>query len=378
MLVTETATSQLDDLLNRIGVKLQISPTAYGQAEDRYNAIGDWLRAKGSPLAQYDPEIYPQGSLRIGTTVKPKGRNEYDLDLVCEFQMDWHLFPNPVDLLDIVWDRLYDNKTYRPMIERMNRCIRVNYANQFHLDILPACPNPEAGLYCVVVPDCDADDWKDSNPKGYALWFEGEARQARAEFKRKNAEPLPEQQAFEELEPLKRAVQLMKRHRDVVFEKTPNLAPISIVLTTLAAQHYRGQASVNEALSGILDGIIVNIPTYERLYVLNPTNPREDLSERWDDYPERYDAFVNFVRSFRDRWDELNEQRGIQNVKVVLEKMFGETIAKEVITEHLKALDTIREGGGLGVRKGSGIIGSATSAASVPVQRNTFYGEEQE
>ncbi len=266
MLVTETAISQLDDLLNRIGVKLQISATAYGQAEDRYNAIGDWLRAKGSPLAQYDPEIYRQGSLRIGTTVKPKGRNEYDLDLVCEFQMDKELFPEPVKLLDIVWDRLYSNEMYRPMIERMNRCLRVNYANQFHLDILPACPNPEAGLHCVVVPDCDADDWKDSNPKGYALWFESEAQRARAEFKRKNAEPLPEQQAFEELEPLKRAVQLMKRHRDVVFEKTPKLAPISIVLTTLAAQHYQGQASVNEALRGILDGIIASIPSYGRLY----------------------------------------------------------------------------------------------------------------
>ncbi len=61
-----------------------------------------------------------------------------------------------------------------------------------------------------------------------------------------------------------------------------------------------------------------------------------------------------------------------------MEKMFGENIAKEVITEHMKSFDAVRESGGLGIKKGSGIIGSATSAASVPVQRNTFYGEEQE
>jgi hypothetical protein len=378
MLVTESAVSQLDDLLERIGVKLQISPTAHKQAKKRYKTIGAWLGAEGSPLAQYEPWIYSQGSLKIGTTVKPIGRNEYDLDLVCEFQMDWRLFPEPVKLLDIVWDRLYSNETYRPMIERMNRCIRINYANEFHMDILPACPKPEAGLHCVVVPDCDAEDWKDSNPKGYALWFEAKAKQALAEFKRKNAEPLPEQQTFEELEPLKRAVQLMKRHRDVVFEKTSKLAPISIVLTTLAADHYQGQSSVNEALRGILDGIMASIPKNERLYILNPTNPREDLSERWDDHPERYRAFVNFIRDFRNRWGKLNEQRGIQNIKVVLENMFGESIAKEVITEHIKAFDMARADGGLGVRKGSGIIGSATSAASIPVQRNTFYGEEEE
>ncbi|MGA9996880.1 MAG: nucleotidyltransferase, partial [Pyrinomonadaceae bacterium] len=189
MLVLESINQQLDDLLERIGEKLQLSPTRYQQAESRYHAVGDWLSAEDSTLATFDPVIYPQGSMKIGTTVRPRGRQAHDLDFVLELKADWRLFPRPVVLLDMVEHRLREHKIYREMIERKNRCMRIIYANEFHLDILPACPNPSAGLHCVLVPDCAAEGWKHSNPKGYALWFERTAETKRAEF-RKQIEPL--------------------------------------------------------------------------------------------------------------------------------------------------------------------------------------------
>jgi hypothetical protein len=371
----ETTNTMLDDLLDRIGRKLQLSETAHQQARDRYKTIADWLSADGSEVAQYAPHIYTQGSLRIGTTVKPRGRDEYDLDLVCEFRdLDWRLFPVPEKLLDLVENRLRENGTYRSMVERKNRCIRITYANQFHMDILAACPNPTAGLHCVVVPDCAAQCWKDSNPKGYALWFEHMAEEALVKLKR-NAEPLPSQTAYDDLVILKRAVQLIKRYRDIAYEKTPDLKPISIVLTTLAALNYNGQQSVNDAIRGILDGIIASIPAYGRLRVHNPTNKLEDLSERWEDEPELYRAFVSGIKEFRARWAELNQQRGIPNVKLVLEKMFGESVAKDVVGDYMKSLDASRKSGGLGVEKGSGII-SVGSSSTVSIRDNTFYGGE--
>jgi hypothetical protein len=374
MLVIETTNTMLDDLLDRVGRKLQISETAHQQARGRYKTITDWLRADGSKVAQYEPDIYTQGSLRIGTTVKPRSRDEYDLDLVCEFKnMDWRLFPVPEKLLDIVENRLRENGTYCSMITRKNRCIRITYSNQFHMDILPACPNPTAGLHCVVVPDCAAEDWKDSNPRGYALWFEKIAEEARAKFKR-NVEPLPAQDTYDDLATLKRAVQLIKRYRDIAYETTPNLKPISIVLTTLAAQHYDGQQSVYEAVRGILDGIIASIPAYGRLRVYNPTNRLEDLSERWEEETALYSAFVTGMKEFRARWAELNQQRGIPNVKVTLEKMFGERIAKDVVGDYMKALDASRRSGELGIEKGSGVITSAYSSGS-SIPRNTFDGD---
>jgi hypothetical protein len=380
MLLSASPTAYLDDLLDRVGLKLQLSPTAYDLAVERYRAIAEWLRAEGSPLAGYDFDIYAQGSLRIGTTVKLRGRQEFDLDFVCEFRVDPSVFPDPIKLLDMIEERLRAHGTYRHMVERKNRCIRVTYANEFYMDILPACPSPSVclyGEYCVVVPDCDADDWKPSNPKGYALWYEGRAREAIAEF-RKSVEPLPEQQAYEDLATLNRVVQLIKRQRDIFFENAPKgRAPISVVLTTLAARNYTGRKSVSEAMGLVLDGIVRMIPDVARgrLKVTNPTNPEEDFSERWDSDPEAYLAFVSWVRGFRVKWEELMQQRGIHNVKAALEKMFGERVAKEAVEEHVKAYEEPRQSGRLGVGRGTGMIVSASSSATA-IPRNTFYGGE--
>lgn len=168
MFFTESFNFQLDDLLERICVKLQITPTQHELAEERYNAIGSWLEVPGTPLAAAKPIIYSQGSLRIGTTVRPLAHEEYDLDLVCQLQIDLQRVKNPVVLLDAVEQRLKQHDTYKNMLERKNRCIRVKYANEFHLDILPACPDLTSGNGCVMVPDREAKEWKASNPKGYA------------------------------------------------------------------------------------------------------------------------------------------------------------------------------------------------------------------
>jgi hypothetical protein len=380
MVVSTAATTQIDDLLYRIGGKLQLSETAYGLAEERYRAIAALLQ-NSSRLAKYKPDIYPQGSLRIGTTVKLRGRREFDLDFVCEFQASAEMFPDPVLLLDIVEEILRSNGLYKDKIERKNRCIRIIYADEFYMDILPACPNPRPGPYgdtCVLVPDCNAQAWKHSNPKGFASWYETQARQAVVAF-RKAIEPLPEQQSYEDLTALNRVVQLVKRHRDIFFEGEPKHAPISIVLTTLAAQTYLGQTSVSEAMMRVLNGICALIPNevHGRMRVLNPTNTNEDLSERWDEQPEAYLAFVSWIRRFAKTWEGLLNAHGLQNVKAVLEGMFGERVAGVAVQEHIKAFEVRRQAGQLAVERGSGLIVPATVASSIAIPRNTFYGDER-
>jgi hypothetical protein len=376
MIITESIDQQLDDLLERVGVKLQLTATVYEQARERYITIGEWLNDEKSLLAPFKPKIYPQGSARIGTTVKPLAHREHDIDLVCELDVDWERFPQPVRLLEMVEQRLGEHKLYREMMERKNRCMRIVYANLFHLDILPACPNLPAGEHCVKVPDRKAGAWKDSNPRGYALWFETTARRRMAEF-RKHVEPVPAQVAAEDMQPLNRVVQLMKRHRDVRFENDCDIAPVSVALTTLAAEHYRGQQSVNDALMWVLNGIVSSVKALspgERLYVLNPTNPLEDFSERWGANPEAYRAFVEYVTDFRDQWAAVNELRGMHRISSTMERLFGETVAKEVVAEHVKAVEASRQIGGLAVKRGSGTITGAGAAGAVTIPRNNFYG----
>ena len=53
--------------------------------------------------------------------------------------------------------------------------------------------------------------------------------------------------------PLQRAVQVLKRHRDVMFHAAPGLAPISMIITNLAGHAYEGEHDLGEAILGIVE-----------------------------------------------------------------------------------------------------------------------------
>src|SRR5258708_26986162 len=96
--------TDLDTLLNLICEKLQLSETQHELAQGHYQAVNEWLFADG-PLAHLEPNIYPQGSFRLGTTVKPIGYGEYDLDFVCELK-DNPVQHQPIQILKIFETRL--------------------------------------------------------------------------------------------------------------------------------------------------------------------------------------------------------------------------------------------------------------------------------
>jgi len=377
VLLPNTAESQMDDLLSRVCEEIQLSPTRYQQAVDRYMTVCEWLEAEG-PVASFRPSLYPQGSMRIGTTNKPFGRDEYDLDFVCEFLVSPALFSSPMELLKLLESRLLQHKIYAAILERKNRCIRLNYANEFHMDILPACSDSSSGIGCVVVPDRESRWWKHSNPKGYATWFDQCCQLAvhvmmaeRARIMAK-AEPVPEQEIAAEKAILKRVVQLLKRWRDLYYAKHCELAPISMVLTTLAASCYRGQRSTSRAISDILAQMVAMAEAAKpRIYVLNPANPKEDLSERWED-PEQYAAFVSGIRELQRDWTRAMALVGMQHVSKALEKLFGDPV-KAALAKQANRLQELRGQSALRVTP-AGII-TAAPAISVPMRRNTFHGK---
>lgn len=380
MFITDSVDTQLDDLLARICEELQLPASMRRQAEERYHSIGDWLSEPGTRLASASPKIYPQGSLSIGTTVKPLAREEFDLDLVCELQLDPRRILNPLELLAAVEARLKERGIYDGMLEMKNRCVRVNYANEFHMDILPAAPDSGAPAGSLVVPDREAKAWKASNPKGYAAWFNGRAalvKLAREAFA-KHVEPLPQPQSTGEMESLRLVVQLLKRWRDVAYKSKPEHAPISIVLTTLAGHSYEGEASVNRAISGVLDKIVyaIDLAAPRRLVVRNPTNAQEDFSERWDDDLAAYTAFTAGIKDLQTRWKKLQASRGMAPITKELEALFGDKITKSAMLKQADAISKARSGGVLRVLGATGgLTGSlATPARSIAVPKNTFYG----
>ena len=66
--------------------ELDVSDSKYEKATQRYNSIADYI--KNSELSSYRPDIYLQGSFKLGTAIKPLTEDGvYDIDIVCNLQV---------------------------------------------------------------------------------------------------------------------------------------------------------------------------------------------------------------------------------------------------------------------------------------------------
>ena len=371
--ISRSANAQIDELLEEICVALQITDTLYDQAKERYKTVGKWLSAEGSFLASLQPNIYPQGSARLGTTVKPRHQEEHDVDLICHMEIPPNLYPEPGTVLNLVEARLNQSGHYKGKVEPYKRCVRINYANEFHLDITPARRDPSRSGSCILVPDRKIKQWKPSNPIGYAEWFERQTdREKRAMADRKIA-PFPAQEPAKRKGSLRRAVQLLKRHRDIVFDGSDD-APRSIALTTLAGHHYEGQDLTTDALMGILDNVADYIErTPGAIEIPNPSNNAEKLCESWQNDPEAYDAFVEFIRQFRRRFRSIIGTTGLDRIADRLNDLFGEKVTRKAVASLTERVNQARAENQ--IHYGGTLVGiSASTPSTRPVPPNTFYG----
>ena len=371
--LSETFFAALDDLLMQICEELQVSPTRYDLAVDRYGSLNSLLESSGSPFRYFRPEIYPQGSVALGTTVKPVN-GPHDLDFVLELSS---YLRGPMQLITELYEFLHSHGKYGPMTTRKNRCVRIEYADEFYMDVLPACRNAAAVGTCIKIPDCALRGWCDSNPRGYISWFKEQSGKRFVDRLLEKAAPIPDQQAVSEKNTLQLVVQLSKRWRDRYYaDADPELAPISIVLTTLAADTYRGEQSISKAIASMLNDTAKLIDVSRRagenhLHLCNPSNVAEDLTERWDSNPTAYDAFERGIRDFQRRWTRMIA-RGT-NVHAELEALFGETVGT-VLKKRAQKVQELRRDRNVGVTA-SGLIMSSAGAA-VTARPNTFYGAE--
>jgi hypothetical protein len=198
-------------------------------------------------------------------------------------------------------------------IEEMNRCWRLHYSDEvaFHLDTLPCVAEEEDVIAAIMgfgVPrelakravaitdkrhpyyTLVSSNWLSSNPRGFARWFEERTRSYALPRLRRLVESrlyskVEDVPAFEWKTPLQRSIQLLKRHRDVMFQKNPELAPISMILTNLATHSYNGASDIFAAVTEIID----RMPSFiraGRTRVPNPADPAEDYADKWTKEPQ--------------------------------------------------------------------------------------------
>jgi hypothetical protein len=285
----------------------------------------------------------------------------------------------------MIGDRLCQHATYRDMLEDINRGWRLNYAGEFHMDITPAVPNLLCANGGVLVPDKKLSRWKESNPAEYSEWFKGKAalplRQAihRAMQKEAQVQPIPKHSFAKGV--LRRVVQIYKRHRDLYFNGKKD-APISIIITTLAAHAYEKAAKerVYESEFDLVYDILDLMPTfieqrYENsrvlFYIENPTTQGENFAEKWNACPERAHAFFAWREKAMADVVSIAETEGFDQIGKLLGAMLGESETRQVMAKY--ASRKVTEPRTTGKLRADCRFGLGSVGVAVP--RNTFFGK---
>ncbi len=356
-------------IIEEVAGSIDIPDSAYEKADARYKDLGEWFGRKEAHCYPFGPHIYSQGSFRIGTIIRPVvDDGEYDLDMGCRLRVGvTKATHTQQQLKHLVGADLEDYRIARGLKEKRQekpRCWRLKYADtlKFHLDTVPSIPETierrrliqesigrtgvPAALSMSVANLTGAitdnrrwnyqiihDAWLMSNSEGFALWFESRMRLAKALMEslalKARAAKVDELPARRWKSPLQRCVQLLKRHRDVFFTDDPDGKPPSIIITTLSARAYQGEAEIADGLGTILSnmGALVN-PASPR--VPNPVNPAEDFADRWSDPTSQHlnleAKFRNWLRRAQIDFDAIGKESKPELIVEMAKDKFGASL----------------------------------------------------
>jgi len=399
---------EFKDILETLGESLDITQTQYDNLTKSYKAVGGFLQ-NDPELESYKPIVTPQGSLRLGTIIQPINPNDdLDVDLVyrlTEKDPEW----TQKDLKDKVGVRLKGSDRYAPMLEKKEgrRCWTLLYRDnsdnpkeKYHMDILPSVVD---GKYVermtrlfsesfsaqtidrisIRITDKEAEDyatstckeeWLKSNPDGYALWFASRCK-ADKSVKLMAEAIVPIEKYNKDKTVLQRIVQILKRHRDMMFRYDTDDKPISIIITTLAARAYNGEKNLLEGLVNVIENMEKSIIKNDKGedVVPNPVNPEENFADKWPTHPKRRENFYKWLAAVKKDVHEILDGANRIQIQNTMNRVFG----KDLITKASSLLVERRKSK---LATGAALLTSAGKVTASTVGRivntaNTFYGE---
>ncbi|HFX3810933.1 nucleotidyltransferase [Enterococcus casseliflavus] len=374
----------LSKIFHHISESLNISRTDNEEIVNSYKAVGSYL---GELEEELNISIFPQGSLSLGTIIKPLAtdRNgEYDVDLVCRITNGQNLTPKEVK--NIIGNRLKQSKLYSEKLDSEGkRCWTLNYY-KYHMDILPCIPysTSEFDTKIVLTEKIDSGEYVFglSNPKGFRNWFTNEMldifNESREAFSKRNNVDIEEVKLYQVRTPLQKVIQILKRHRDIAFEGE-KYRPSSIIITTLAAKAYNGEQDLFTALSNIIYNMekYIEIDQYGNYNVYNPVDSTENFTDRWRDNPERKDAFFSWLLKAKSDIvdDPVNFIEGLDSLKERLSRNFGQDLVNTSFESYGESISKIKNNNGLGLNEND-FLSTDSNNKKKPIANHTFYGGE--
>lgn len=405
--ISESKKRELSSLISILAKNLDITKTQSDNLSQSYMAVGKFLE-NDPQFADCHPVVSPQGSLRLGTIIQPVNNDDdLDVDLVYRLSSKPSYWTQKT-IKDKVGERLKSSDRYAPMLESKEgrRCWTLLYRDnadnpkeKYHMDILPCVSNTmyndiyqrltreaysRASVKQIVIRITDKEsegyaidtneaNWLKSNPDGYALWFASRCKQTSQLREAKVEDIIPIGKYTEDKTTLQRVVQLLKRHRDIMFRNDKDDKPISIIITTLAAKAYKGESDIYEALVNVILGMESHIQRDANgdYVISNPVNEEENFADKWPTHPKRKENFFKWLTQLKSDLQALQNNTGI-NLQNTLSNSFGRDIAIRSYTDFTTNKRDEFKSNAAKI-SATGVLGSIGKSLNAT---NTFYGKK--
>lgn len=373
------------DILSIIA-SLDISPTMYRNAVEKYKAITRFLSDCG-----IEADMYPQGSFAFGTIVRPNAKDpdaSYDLDFICQVKGN-RASISPSDLRKEIENALTSSGVYGGKLTVYEECFTVEYADingvGFTIDIVPATEEtyenknrlikksraPHLIDTAIAIPKHNGErnySWLTNNPKGFRTWFdeinEPFLNSSRASYRQRlfeenrtvyaSVEEIPHEM---ERSALQRVIQILKYHRDIYYSKFrdgDDIKPISAIINAVTAQissQYNPNCNVFELLEFVLNELNIYARQQQltfkqfadaygnravlsrqdgKWYISNPANPEDNLADKWNRDDRIPNYFFKWVKAARSDLIEALQLDDLQ-FRAAIENGLGSTSVSNVL-----------------------------------------------
>lgn len=294
------------DFQNFLSNEVDLNKTRLDRLNDSSSAVNTFL---SSNLDAYE-KTERQGSYGLKTIIKPVGTREYDADVLLFMTHDED--KEPKDYINDVYNCLKENDNYKDKVHRRTRCVYIDYAGDFHLDLVPCITQQnwltqeEEYFIC----NNKENEFETTDGTGYRDWFNEKTRITHGN--------------------LKRVTRLLKFLRD----HKGNFSVKSILLTTLIGNSVYDSDEKSGGFKDIptaLKTISNRINSFLQANVLmpeicNPVLDGESFTRHWDQ--DKYTHFREMFDLYNGKINEAFEAKEHNASVKKWRELFGDNFGK--------------------------------------------------
>ena len=294
-----------EDFNSFLADHVNLNPSRYERLKRSARAVTEYL---GQNLPGFQ-KAERQGSYALRTITKPVDDHEYDADLLLFVEYDPQ--KRPKDYINEVYKYLRQNGNYTDKVHRKKRCVMIDYAGEFHIDVVPCIEAPNGKFICNRV----TDKFEVTDGTGYRDWFNAKNRETNGT--------------------LKLVTRLLKYLRD---HKETFTAP-SILLTTLIGNAvYDGEGdgkfkTAPDALVTVTNRINAFLQSQPFMpEIANPVLPQESFTRHWDQtkYRRFQDMFARYTERINEAYAQTDPGKSVAQWRGLFGDDFGKSSTKSI------------------------------------------------